>query len=106
MASKKIQINLSEIANEAIEYVDVCPALNPSESDQPQIVERIGTRLAIVDGYHRTAGQIRWCRENGVDIIECLITVIECDDEDLIADAAEPSERQQDAIDAIYAAIR
>lgn len=104
MATKTRVIKLGQIADEASDYVDEVPALDPTDRGQPQIVEAApsGT-LYIVDGFHRTAGQIRWCRENGVSLDDCEVTVVVCDDAGLIADAAEPGPKQQAAIEAIYA---
>jgi hypothetical protein len=101
MTTRK-QIRLSEIENEAADYVDEASPLEDTYQ-QPQIVERVNGRLQIVDGFHRTAGQVRFCRDNGIDTADRVITVVECDDEDLISAAAEPGDQQQSAIDAIYA---
>lgn len=103
--TKIATIRLSEIAVEAREYVDSTPTLLPSDTAEPQIVEIVGERYRIVDGFHRTAGQLRWCMENGVAPEDCEISVIVCDDGELIAVAAEPSRRQRDAIRAIYSAV-
>jgi hypothetical protein len=98
-------IKLSEIADEATSNVgDDVEALDPDDARQPAIVEESAGSLRIVDGFHRTAGQVAWCRENDIDLTECEIIVVVCATEDLIADAAEPGERQQAAIDAIYEA--
>lgn len=101
--TSRLKIRLSEIAYEAMDYVDESSALDPANSEEPQIVERVGDRLAIVDGFHRTAGQIRWCREREIAPADCEITVVCCDDADLIAAAAEPGPGQADAIRQIYA---
>jgi hypothetical protein len=96
---------LSEIAEEAIEYVDQVPALSPDDDSQPQIVAVTQSgSLEIVDGFHRTAGQIRWCRKNGVTLDACEINVVVCDDAKLVGLAANATfpRKQQAAIDAIY----
>lgn len=105
MTTTTMTIKLGQIADEAGDYVDEAPALDPADAREPQIVEvsPSGT-LSIVDGFHRTAGQVRWCRENGVAVEDCEITVVACDDAALIRDAAEPGPKQQAAIEAIYAA--
>lgn len=103
MTATKTTIRLSEIANEARDYIDQVPALDPSDSAKPQIVEQVGGKLCIVDGFHRTAGQLRWCDENGVSADECEVTVVIADDADLISAAAEPGEGQAEAISALYA---
>jgi len=96
---KKIKINLIQIADEARDYACEVPAL--ASTDALQIVCRSGDGLEIVDGFHRSAGQIRHCMESGIDESSHSITVVLCEDEDLIAAAAEPGEGQQAAIDAI-----
>lgn len=101
MAAQTIKIKLSEIANEAMDYVDQVPSLSDTGS-QPQIIERSTGKSYIVDGFHRTAGQIRYCRENGISLAEHEITVVLADDPKLIAVAAEPNDGQQEAIDEIY----
>jgi hypothetical protein len=105
MATERRKIRLSEIAGEVGDYVDEVPALDPTGDDSPQIVERSPSgAFYIVDGFHRTAGQVRWCRENGVDPAGCSVVVVICDDPALVRDAAEPGPRQDAAIAAIYAA--
>jgi hypothetical protein len=111
MNAERTTISLSEIANEATDYIGQVPALDPELSDArqpmptaPQIIEKVGNRLDIVDGFHRTAGQIRWCQENGIELSECAITVILCENgnDDTIAAAAEPGPLQVEAIQAIH----
>lgn len=96
-------IKLSQIANEVGDYVDQVPALDPSRSRRrPVIVEQSTGKPYIVDGFHRAAGMVRWCRENDVTLADCEINVVMCDDDDLISVACEPGDGQENAIDAIY----
>lgn len=107
MVSELKTIRLSEIASEAGEYVDQVLSLNPNADVLPVIVAVAPSgRLEIVDGFHRTAGMVRWCRGNDVTLDACEINVVVCGDEALIADAANPGwpRKQQAAIDAIYEA--
>jgi len=105
MTPKEITIMLSEIAGEVDgELADIAsPCKN---TDAGQIVERVAGRLYIVDGFHRSAGQIAHCREHGLDVTTHSITVVlACVDESdnqLVADAAEPGARQDAAIAEIY----
>lgn len=115
MPPAEITIALSEIAGEALCSVEV-NEIGPNDStDSGQIVERTEGKLAIVDGFHRTVGQIVYCRENGIDPKAYLITVIlACDDADadaegvdgdmmdLVEAASMPSDEQGEAIERIY----
>lgn len=72
------------------------------------IVERIGaSTLEIVDGYHRASGLLAWAREQGHDLTQIMVQVVDATDFDseIVALAATPSARQQDALDTIYASL-
>lgn len=103
------KITLDQIASgrQIRDMVEESPAMSSAEyAGLPQIiVERIDGRLSIVDGFHRAAGLARWASDESMSLREIEIEVAECDDADLLAAAGEPSERQQVAIDAIYAMI-
>ena len=99
----KRTIKLSQIANEALDYTTEVPALDPADCRRLVICEQCGS-LGIVDGFHRTAGMVRWAKENG--LVDADVVVIVCDDEDLISAAAEPGPGQAAAIKAIYAATK
>lgn len=95
-------IHLSDIAGEIErELIDQADALAPDDPAEPIIVET--APHAIVDGFHRTAGYLRWAREQGLEAADVEIPVVVCDDDELVALAAEPGEHQEAAIEAIYA---
>ena len=100
----KRTIKLSQIANEALDYTTEVPALDPADCRRLVICEQCGSSYGIVDGFHRTAGMVRWAKENG--LVDADVVVIVCDDEDLISAAAEPGPGQAAAIKAIYAATK
>jgi hypothetical protein len=102
MKAELKRIMLSEIAGEAGDYVDEASPLADT-STEPQIVELIGQQYYIVDGFHRTAGQIRHCRDNDISLERHEISVVVAEG-DLVAVAAEPGDGQDEAIAAIYAA--
>ena len=95
-------IKLVQIANEALDYVSEVPALDPADYRPLVICESVGKRLQIVDGFHRTAGLVRWANENEQSLDSVSVKVIVCDDEDLISAAAEPGPKQAAALEAIY----
>lgn len=98
-------IKLSQIADEASDYVDQVPALDPADDIQPVIVSALPSGgLEIVDGFHRTAGMVRWCRAEGVPLDACEIAVVLCGDDKLVGQAGNTAfpRKQQAAIDAIY----
>jgi hypothetical protein len=97
------EIPLSHLASEAGDYVDQVPALEPGDEPGPVIVEQVGQSSYIVDGFHRVAGMLKWCRDEGVDPDQVTVDVVIADDPKLIAAAAEPGPRQRRAIEMIYA---
>lgn len=101
--TSQIEISLSQIANEAADTQ--APALAPGQEPQLVIVEECGDNLYIVDGFHRVAGYVAWAIENGINLDECKINVVRCDDADLIAAAAEPGPDQAAALEAIYSSL-
>ncbi len=105
MRPKKITVSLSEIAGE-VERETVDEAGPTDSTDLGQIVERTQGRLHIVDGFHRTAGQLRHCRESGIDPASLTITVVlgcaNDNDNDLVSDASAPGPKQDAAIAEIY----
>lgn len=88
-----------EIEREMIEYAD---ALRPGDERELVIVDETHS---IVDGFHRVAGMVRWAREQGRDLNSVAVRVVECDDVELVAVAAEPGNAQRAALDAIYALL-
>lgn len=92
---------VAQVDCELIDEADSCEGI-----DIGQIVERVGGKLYIVDGFHRTAGQARHCRDNEIDTDSHRITVVlACEDDsdnDLVAAAAEPGVTQDAAIAEIY----
>jgi hypothetical protein len=105
MSPTEITIKLSDIAGQPDrELIDeTAPS---GDTDLGQIVERIQSRLYIVDGFHRTAGQVRYCRDNEIDPKDYMISVVlaceDDDDNDLVSDAATPGPKQEAAIAEIY----
>ena len=97
MTSTVIQIDAARLMSQVAD-VDA-PSLDPADCRHMPIVEIIGHRVDIIDGYHRIAGMIR----AGATVISC----VTCDDADVLSDAANPedSTTQAAAIAAIYAAI-
>lgn len=102
MAAKYETIRLSQIAGEVEEMASEYPALQPGDEPRAIVVEIVHGNPRIVDGFHRAAGFCRWATEHGQDYADVLIRVLVADDEDLIADAAEPGPRQDAALDALY----
>lgn len=87
------------------DYVDESPDLDPSACDPlPVVAPAAKGTLDLIDGFHRVAGMVRWCRENGVSPETCEINVVLCDDDELAIAAAEPGPRQEEALEAIHAA--
>jgi hypothetical protein len=101
MMTRTARIRLSRLAAEAGDYVDQVPALVPG-SAAPVIVERTGRGVCLVDGFHRAAGMLRWCRERGMRPERQLVTVVISGCSRLTALAAEPGPRQEKAIEALY----
>lgn len=100
-------IMLSEIAGEIEdETVAEVESLSPSNCDPLVIVERMpsGT-VNIVDGFHRTAGMVKWARGRDRELDAIKVQVVVCDDAGLLRDAGEPGPKQGGAIEAIYAMV-
>lgn len=95
-------ITLDKIASEVSDMAHECPALQPGTELDAVIVEQVGSRYGIVDGFHRTGGYVTWAKENDRDLASVEIRVLVADDEELIAKAAEPGHEQADAIAALY----
>jgi len=103
--AETITIALSDLRGEIEpEMVNEARALDPSACASPVIVEQRNGRTYILDGYHRTAGMIRWCRDSETDLADVVVSVVVAHDGDLAAAAAGPGHRQEEAIAAIYAA--
>lgn len=98
-------LSLSDICDEAMDYVDEARPLNPATAKPRVIVELVGKSHYIVDGFHRTAGMVKYCKQNDIDLSECKVSVVVCDDSALIRVAAEPGEGQDEALAAIYAQV-
>lgn len=99
-------IRLSQISSKIEpELVKEADALRPGDEPEVIIVEMIdGKVTGLIDGYHRTAGYIKWARQNGLTLDDVEIRVVASDDEELLAPAAEPGHRQAEALAKIYAA--
>src|SRR5690606_17454106 len=99
-------IRLSQISSKIEpELVKEADALRPGDEPEVIIVEMIdGKVTGLIDGYHRTAGYIKWARQNGLALDDVEIRVVASDDEELLAPAAEPGYRQAEALAKIYAA--
>lgn len=92
--------------NGFLDYLFSASSLNPTECHQPPILEsmRIDDQphYSLVDGFHRTAGMIRWCIEHSVKPDDVTVSVVITDDDDLIADMDSGNdEDEQAAIDRI-----
>jgi hypothetical protein len=100
--ARRIKIVLASIAGEARPYVAEAPALRPGTA-LPVVVEQTGPEsYSVVDGFHRTAGMLRWCRENRIAPARARIIVVLARDPELIGDAAEPGPKQERALRRIY----
>lgn len=91
----------------AVDIEEVAPLDPADRSVDPIIVEMgaSGEVLDIVDGFHRAAGMVRWCREHGKETATCDVLVVACDqddDEDLVSTASQPGGDQDEAIESLY----
>lgn len=95
-------ISLDEIAGEATELMEWADALEPGDEPDAVIIERVNGRAYIVDGFHRTAGYRAWADAQDMDYSDIQIRVLESDEEDLLAAAAEPGGEQSKALERLY----
>lgn len=97
MKSTVIQISAEAVRGQVADTS--APALDPADCKCLPIVEIIGSRVDIIDGFHRIAGMLAFGAT--------LVNAVTCDDADVLADAAnaENPVKQHAAIDAIYAAL-
>lgn len=114
---KKLTLDqLKAEASEAQDSPDLDPLTYKNDLD-PIIYERVpdgraasGTRITIVDGYHRAAGLVGWAIGAGQKLENISIEALDVTgfDEDLVADAADGfgGERQEDALRQIMKAAK
>ena len=108
MNATTITITLDQVARHIdAELVAEASPLNPADGVALPIVEIVGTRVDIIDGYHRLAGMIAWARQADLSLGSVAVRCATCDDASVLADAANADRpgSQQSAIDRIYAAL-
>jgi hypothetical protein len=105
------RLKLSRLSREALSSAPDSPDLSPTDYDSllEIVVEKIDeNNWAIVDGFHRAAGLANWAEAEDIAYDQIQVKVLDVTgyDEDVIADAAEPSERQDDALQELYDAAK
>lgn len=104
MSSFHLVVRLDQLANEATyDLIDNVPTLRPGMESSKIIVRRDESDFDIVDGKHRTAGMLRWAKENNINIRELGVSVVTSDDKDLLEQASKEGPGQDVAIAKIYA---
>ena len=109
MNAKQVTIALDRLARHIdAELIAEASPLSPAGTATAcPIVELIGDRVDIIDGFHRVAGMVAWARRRGLALDSVTVHCVTCDDAALLADAAdaEHPEAQRVAIARIYAAL-